>query len=424
MAESEVKIRVSADTAKAKANVMSFTEKVNELSNKWTRASEGFSKGLRGIEMMADAFAKGGISAAAFAKGLEGLPGAFGAVARAANAAADAVLAWQTASMNRAEQALLADIRVMSPAMEAARDRKIAQLQKEREELERIRAIEKERTGIYGNREQLSRQRVTPTKGRKGGGSRGEVWTDVTPSEGWTPWSNMLGGYLDKQSQRTSWGAGLGDMLESGLGSVGGAISGIRGAMDSGAAQKQAGISDKFLRDLQDNTKATGAAFSALSSGMAASVEAAITGSQSIGAAFKSAAAAALKATAVEASIKALYHTAAGVGSLALGPLGGVSAAGHFKAAGLYALTAVAAGAASAGLGGGGGGGYAGAGASGGGGYSRPAASSGGDNAPINIYIGEGFVGDEKKLGNEIHRAVRSARRSGGARDSAAISHD
>lgn len=192
-----------------------------------------------------------------------------------------------------------------------------------------------------------------------------------------------------------------------------------------GDASRQAQASEKFLANLEDQTSKTGAAFSALSSGMAASVEAAITGSQSIGQAFKNAAAAALKATAVESTIKALYHTAAGVGSIALGPIGGVSAAAHFKAAGLYAATALAAGAASAGLGGGGGGGggYAGAGA-GGGGYSRPSQGGGDGGSIINITIGHGFVGDEQKLGAEIHKAVASARRSGRARDSSVISHD
>lgn len=50
-----------------------------------------------------------------------------------------------------------------------------------------------------------------------------------------------------------------------------------------------------------------------------------------------------LRAVATEALMKSIYHTGLGIGALALGPLAGVSAAGHFKAAAVFAgLAAIA----------------------------------------------------------------------------------
>ena len=54
-----------------------------------------------------------------------------------------------------------------------------------------------------------------------------------------------------------------------------------------------------------------------------------------------------LRAAAQEALVKSIYHTGLGFGALAMGPLGGMSAAGHFKAAAIFAGLATLSGIAS-----------------------------------------------------------------------------
>jgi hypothetical protein len=94
-----------------------------------------------------------------------------------------------------------------------------------------------------------------------------------------------------------------------------------------------------------------GATFSAFGNAVAGSYEAIVTGQGSVSAAFKKIFADGLMAMGKSSVIEALRETALGFGSLALGPIGGVSAAMHFKAAALHAAVAVAAGAAAKGLG-------------------------------------------------------------------------
>jgi hypothetical protein len=94
-----------------------------------------------------------------------------------------------------------------------------------------------------------------------------------------------------------------------------------------------------------------GATFSAFGNAVAGSYEAIVTGQGSVSAAFKKIFADGLMAMGKSSVIEALRETALGFGSLALGPIGGVSAAMHFKSAALHAAVAVAAGAAAKGLG-------------------------------------------------------------------------
>jgi hypothetical protein len=94
-----------------------------------------------------------------------------------------------------------------------------------------------------------------------------------------------------------------------------------------------------------------GETFNAFGNAASASYEAIVTGQGSASAAFKKVMADGLLAMGKSSVIEALRETALGFGSLALGPLGGVSAGMHFKAAGLHAAVAAAAGLAANSLG-------------------------------------------------------------------------
>lgn len=206
----------------------------------------------------------------------------------------------------------------------------------------------------------------------------------------------------------------LGGRMPSEQGGGGGRVA--QGAdLVADMAERQKAF-DALMADMADRQQMAGAAYGALSDGIAASVNAAITGSESISQAFKRAAAAALKATAVQAAVSALWETAKGFASLAVGSPG---AAAHFKAAAIFAATAVAAGSASALMGGGGGraGAPAGAGAGGGGGFARGAGGGGGGNNITIIQVGDVF-GDHRNAGEQIDKAIRAATRAGLTRDS------
>lgn len=147
-------------------------------------------------------------------------------------------------------------------------------------------------------------------------------------------------------------------------------------------------------------------AWEGLTSAVTAGYSAMVDGSMSFGKAFKQSIAEALKSTGAMMMIEALKETAAGFASLALGPIGGVSAAGHFKAAGLYAAGAVAAGVAARGLGGGGGGASAGGGATGGAPARAPSASEAAPQSSI-VYV----VGDPHDTETNPRRRQNNARR-------------
>ena len=152
----------------------------------------------------------------------------------------------------------------------------------------------------------------------------------------------------------------------------------------------------------------------AFAASMGAAIDAAISGGDSIGNAMKKAAAASLKATAVQSGVQAVYETAAGLASLAVGdPRAGL----HFTAAGKYALTAALAGAGAAALGGGGAGnsaGGSGGGGGGGGGAGAGFVSAGrgdGDNRPIQITIQGDVTGSNApEIVRQIEDAIRTGR--------------
>jgi hypothetical protein len=99
--------------------------------------------------------------------------------------------------------------------------------------------------------------------------------------------------------------------------------------------------------------QALGGTWDSVTGSVMAGFGAMIDGSASFGAAFKQALGAGLKAQAMELGVLALKETGLGIASLALGPLGGVSAGAHFKAAAVFAGAATLAGFSSHALGGG-----------------------------------------------------------------------
>lgn len=93
-------------------------------------------------------------------------------------------------------------------------------------------------------------------------------------------------------------------------------------------------------------------AFDGFTSAFGEGVKALITGSESFASAFKNAVAESLLAMAVDMAMKAVQHTAMGIGAIAIGgPVASVSAGAHFKAAAGYAAGATLAGVAARGLG-------------------------------------------------------------------------
>lgn len=148
-------------------------------------------------------------------------------------------------------------------------------------------------------------------------------------------------------------------------------------------------------------------AFEGLTSAVNAAFSAWIDGSTGIADAAKQAVRESIKALALESAQKAVYHTAAGFGALALGPLAGATAASHFKAAALYGAVAVGAGAAARNIGPAGG---SGSGAYGGGsGRSGGGAYSGGTTTTV-ISYGDSFSDDSHRMRqNRARRLVALA---------------
>lgn len=178
---------------------------------------------------------------------------------------------------------------------------------------------------------------------------------------------------------------------------------------------------------LQEITSLQGAAFSTLSGGIAAAVDAAVTGSDSIGKAAVKAAAMALKAIAIESTVKALESTARGLYALS-NPLTAAQAGGYFTAAAKFAATAVAAGVGAAALGqsvgafgGGGGGSGASASRGAGGGFVSPSRGGGDGGVTYNFFIGDGYIGRPKELAEEIDNRLRAGKRSGRIRDGGSV---
>lgn len=192
-----------------------------------------------------------------------------------------------------------------------------------------------------------------------------------------------------------------------------GALGDLRGGLNH-KLRNDADSLKTFNEQLRDQTSAVGAAYSTLSAGITAGVEAAIAGSDNIGKAALKAAQTQLKAIAIQSTVQALYSTA-------LGLFGDPT---KFAAAAKFAATAVAAGVGSAALGsmvGSGGGASAsmptgGPSASAGnvtGGSSRQDGSA--QNVTINMY-GTIAAGSKREVGESLVSATDLARRAGRVR--------
>ena len=189
---------------------------------------------------------------------------------------------------------------------------------------------------------------------------------------------------------------------------------------EKAAAEKARADKDKLEKaneEIAEGLKKYEDAFSVFSSGISAAIDAAISGEESIGKAALKGAASALRSIAMQAPAKALWEVAQGWAKLG-NPVTAPTAAAHFASAKFFAAAGLAAGVAAAGigaaLGGGGGGGSS---ATAGGGHVRGGGGGRGDGGEtINIVI-NGFSGDRKELGQEIHKQLRAAKGSGRTRD-------
>ncbi len=281
--------------------------------------------------------------------------------------------------------------------------------------------------------------KYAPKRSRGGGGEReadgewGGGWGDLFSGLGALP--GALGeaysseGFLERrmrlynEGQAAAGAKGLegllgaagriGGALDSALGGAGGALSLFGG----GARDKTEATTEKLQEMLGDRASAVGSAYDALSSGIMAAVDAAITGSDSIGKAFAKAASAALKSIAVESTGRAIYHGALALGSLAFGDVKGAGL--HAAAAAKFGLAAVGTGVLAAGLGslGAGGGASAGAGGGGasvGGGFGGQSGGGGPRNITINVngYQGGTFKGI-REFANDVVVGLERADRAG-----------
>lgn len=157
-----------------------------------------------------------------------------------------------------------------------------------------------------------------------------------------------------------------------------------------------------------DSTTAVGMSTAAMQDAYASGISAALEGEAGIAKAMIKGAQMRLKAIAIESGVLAIFW----------------AAAYNWDKAGKYALAAAAAGAGSYALGqvagamGGGGSsnGYSGA-AAGGGMVSHGSRSGSQENAPINIYIGDGFLGSPDELAAAIDEKLRRGKRSGRIRE-------
>jgi hypothetical protein len=186
-------------------------------------------------------------------------------------------------------------------------------------------------------------------------------------------------------------------------------LGGLAGGVADAEKVNGARIAD-FEAQIKDHTTAIGAGYDIMRDSIVASVDAAISGSESIGQAARKASAQALKAIAIECAVKALYSTAEAIFTRDPSKL---------VAAGKYAAAAAAAGVGSAvlGAGGGGGGGYAGGpGSAPGGGFASNRGVGGGGGTQENHYHIHGTVSaaTHRELGGVMERSRQKALRSGG----------
>jgi hypothetical protein len=188
----------------------------------------------------------------------------------------------------------------------------------------------------------------------------------------------------------------------------------IRGAgrgLQEYAAGQSKSVMEQYIGPVQE-IDAYRVAFEGVAGAATAAFDAWRTGAMSAGAAVKMAVASTLGALGQEMLIRALQETAMGVASLAIGgPVAGVSAGAHFKAAALFGAGAAAAGIASKALGSGGS-------AGGGGGYGGPPSgfSGGGDHRSGGgetriYYVGEGWERGPSEQRQHFARSFRASQR-------------
>jgi hypothetical protein len=242
---------------------------------------------------------------------------------------------------------------------------------------------------------------------------------------GWTSPTGGLAGINFDSFMNPSFGADGAEVLFDATGGAvaGGAPSGMGAMGEAFAGGAAKGVADKakamadFAKDLQDTNTAIGASFSVVSAGITAAVDAAISGSESIGRAVMKASAMALKAIAIEQTVRALAAGALAIGSIATGNPAGAAAFG--KQAAMHAAAAAAAGIGSAALGsaaGGGGGVASGPSAAPGGGNARLSGGGGSSSGPAttNIHIhGKVSASTHRQLGTEMSKALRRGKTSG-----------
>ena len=247
---------------------------------------------------------------------------------------------------------------------------------------------------------------------KKRAGRRSTPWADffdpgMNPGERWQ---------FQQDARATSgafFGGGAAGAAGAGLGG-----SGYFGADYNGAAMGTPlrGSPLVDIRDqLNDTTSAIGGTFAAMSAGLTAAVDAAITGSESIGKA-------ALKASATDLSAIAIEATANSVFSIAEGIFGNPKG---FAAAGQYAIAAAVAGAGAAALGAAVGsmGGGAGARTGGptslpGGGFARsPSNQNSANEAPIHVHIHAPIIGGTKEASKLISQGIEEGKAARRIRD-------
>jgi hypothetical protein len=162
----------------------------------------------------------------------------------------------------------------------------------------------------------------------------------------------------DSGSSRTPYGDSASTFgINDSIGGVLNAEAERLGQIQEAAAQRKQTLVESVFGPIEqiDLTmtalQGLGGAWTAMSAGVAAGYGAIVDGTEDWGKAMKTAIADSLKATGTQLMVEALKETGLGFASLALGPIGGVSAGAHFKAAAILGGAAVLAGAAAHGLG-------------------------------------------------------------------------
>lgn len=175
-------------------------------------------------------------------------------------------------------------------------------------------------------------------------------------------------------------------------------------ASDIGGENRQQTFLESMFGSIEEidlykqSWESLGSVFGAFTDALSAGYTALVTGTEPFGQAMKKMAASSILAAGAASVVDAARETALGFGALAFGPIGGVTAAAHFKSAALHAAVAAGAGLAARGLSGGASGGSSGGAASappssaptrGGGGGSG--GGGGGEQRPIILVVGEHF---------------------------------